>query len=235
MGGMTKAVAEGLPKRRIEEAAAARAARVDRGETVIVGVNRYRLAEEEHLDILEVDNARVRAGQIARLEKMRAGRDAERGARPRSTRCATGAKGDANLLALSVEPPAPAARSARSARRWRTRSAATAPCPTPVEGIYGARLDGRSGLDARRGRRARHRPRGSAASPRILVAKMGQDGHDRGANLVSSAFADLGFEVVPGPALPDARGERPAGGREARSTWSAPPASPPATRRWSPS
>ena len=69
MGGMTKAVAEGLPKRRIEEAAAARAARVDRGETVIVGVNRYRKAEEDHLDILEVDNARVRAGQIARLER----------------------------------------------------------------------------------------------------------------------------------------------------------------------
>ena len=72
---MTKAVAEGLPKMRIEEAAAERAAKVDTGETVIVGVNRYRLTEEEHLDILEVDNARVRAGQIARLEKMREGRD----------------------------------------------------------------------------------------------------------------------------------------------------------------
>src|SRR5437868_8774873 len=101
-GGMTKAVAEGLPKHRIEEAAAARAAKVDTGETVIVGVNRYRLAEEEEHDILEVDNARVRAGQIERIEKVRAGRD-EAKARGALDALEAGARGDENLLALSVE------------------------------------------------------------------------------------------------------------------------------------
>ena len=90
-GGMTKAVAEGLPKHRIEEAAAARAAKVDTGETVIVGVNRYRLAEEEEHDILEVDNAKVRAGQIARIEKVRAG--ARRGEGARGAGCALDGEG----------------------------------------------------------------------------------------------------------------------------------------------
>src|SRR2546421_6327940 len=101
-GGMTKAVAEGLPKHRIEEAAAARAAKVDVGETVIVGVNRYRLAEEEEHDILEVDNARVRAGQIERIEKVRASRD-EAKVRAALDALTEAAKNDANLLALSVD------------------------------------------------------------------------------------------------------------------------------------
>src|SRR5256885_11006862 len=98
---MTKAVAEGLPKHRIEDAAAARAAKVDTGETVIVGVNRYRPTEEEEHDILEVDNARVRAGQIARIEKVRSGRD-EAKARAALDALERAARGDANLLALSV-------------------------------------------------------------------------------------------------------------------------------------
>ena len=195
-GGMTKAVAEGLPKHRIEEAAAARAAKVDIGETVIVGVNRYRLAEEEEHDILEVDNAKVRAGQIARIEKVRAGRD-EAKVRAALDAQEAGARGDANLLALSVE--AARARATlgeisdaleRAFGRYGTK-------PEPVRGIYGkARRDGRwkaaeeatKSVAERLGRR-----------PRIMVAKMGQDGHDRGANLVSSAFTDLGFEVIPGP------------------------------------
>jgi methylmalonyl-CoA mutase len=195
-GGMTKAVAEGLPKHRIEEAAAARAAKVDTGETVIVGVNRYRPAEEEEHDILEVDNAKVRAQQIVRIEKVRAGRD-EAKARAALDALEAGARGDANLLALSVE--AARARGTlgeisdaleRAFGRYATR-------PEPVRGIYGrARSDGRwkaaeegtHSVAERLGRK-----------PRIMVAKMGQDGHDRGANLVSSAFTDLGFEVIPGP------------------------------------
>src|SRR3954451_9157934 len=99
---MTKAVAEGLPKHRIEEAAAGRAAKVDTGETVIVGVNRYRLPQEAEHDILEVDNAKVRASQIARIEKVRAGRD-EGQARAALDALEAGARGDANLLELSVE------------------------------------------------------------------------------------------------------------------------------------
>jgi methylmalonyl-CoA mutase len=195
-GGMTKAVAEGLPKHRIEEAAAARAAKVDTGETVIVGVNRYRLAQEEEHDILEVDNAKVRASQIARIEKVRAGRD-EAKARAALDALETGARGEENLLRLSVE----AARARctlgeisdaleRAFGRYGTK-------PEPVRGIYGtARGDGRWKA-AEEGTRSVAERLGR--KPRIMVAKMGQDGHDRGANLVSSAFTDLGFEVVPGP------------------------------------
>ena len=194
-GGMTKAVAEGLPKMRIEEAAAERAAKVDTGETVIVGVNCYRLENEPEIDILEVDNAKVRAGQIARLEKMRSSRD-EAKARAALDLLETGARDGGNLLALSVE--CARARCSlgeisdaleRVFGRYHTN-------PHPVRGIYGRRNDvrwkeavaGTASVAERMGRK-----------PRILVAKMGQDGHDRGANLVSSAFGDLGFEVIAGP------------------------------------
>ena len=195
-GGMTKAVSEGLPKHRIEEAAAARAAKVDTGETVIVGVNRYRLPQEEEHDILEVDNAKVRSAQIARIEKVRGGRD-EASVRTALVALEQGARGTENLLRLSVD--AARARATlgeisdaleRAFGRYGTK-------PQPVRGIYGkARRDGRwkaaeqatQSVAGRLGRK-----------PRIMVAKMGQDGHDRGANLVSSAFTDLGFEVIPGP------------------------------------
>ena len=236
-GGMTKAVAEGLPKHRIEEAAAERAAKVDTGETVIVGVNRYQPDEEEEHDILEVDNARVRAGQIARLEKVRSERDEAKvraaldalteaaknpprdGEGDRSAKLSGGGGGvqcsepppsdlrsatspsrggiETNLLALAVE--AARARATlgeisdaleRAFGRYHTR-------PEPVRGIYGkARRDARWKA-AEEGTRSVAQRLGR--KPRILVAKMGQDGHDRGANLVSSAFTDLGFEVIPGP------------------------------------
>ncbi|QDP19785.1 methylmalonyl-CoA mutase [Sphingomonas xanthus] len=194
-GGMTKAVAEGLPKQRIEEASAERAAKVDTGETVIVGVNRYRLENEPHLDILEVDNAKVRAGQIARLETMRAGRD-DKAVSAALDALEAGAKGNANLLALAVDAARVRASLGeisdaleRAFGRYHTK-------PHPVSGIYGKRDDGRwkaavAGTQAVTQRLGR--------KPRVLVAKMGQDGHDRGANLVSSAFGDLGFEVIAGP------------------------------------
>jgi len=232
-GGMTKAVSEGLPKQRIEEAAAARAAKVDTGETVIVGVNRYQPESEEQHDILEVDNAKVRASQIARIEKVRASRDEakaraaldalEQGARltpspqrgegrgegarlpseltsaehPHPALSLEGEGVETNLLALSVE--AARARATlgeisdaleRAFGRYGTR-------PEPVRGIYGkARRDGRWKAAEEGTRSVADR---LGRKPRILVAKMGQDGHDRGANLVSSAFTDLGFEVIPGP------------------------------------
>jgi methylmalonyl-CoA mutase len=195
-GGMTKAVAEGLPKHRIEEAAAARAAKVDTGETVIVGVNRYRLDEEAEHDILEVDNARVRAGQIARIEKMRAARDDAK-ARAALDALEQGARGDANLLALSVEAARARCTLGEISDALERAFGRYGTTPEPVRGIYGtARRDGRwkaaeqgtQSVASRLGRK-----------PRIMVAKMGQDGHDRGANLVSSAFTDLGFEVIPGP------------------------------------
>ncbi|HWC55635.1 MAG TPA: methylmalonyl-CoA mutase, partial [Sphingomicrobium sp.] len=195
-GGMTKAVAEGLPKHRIEEAAAARTAKVDTGETTIVGVNRYRLKDEPAVDILEVDNAKVRASQIAKIEKVRAGRD-EAKVRVALDALEAGARDERNLLALSVECARVRCTLGEISDALERAFGRYGTKPDPVRGIYGrARRDGRwkaaeeatQSVADRLGRK-----------PRIMVAKMGQDGHDRGANLVSSAFTDLGFEVVPGP------------------------------------
>jgi methylmalonyl-CoA mutase len=236
LGGMTAAVAGGMPKRRIEEAAAARAARVDRGETVIVGVNRYRKDEEDHLDILDIDNERVRAGQIARLEKTRGERDpaaaeaaldalregARKGAgasplpvRPEPVEGHSFAPGsdkekdglrqaqperveETNLLALAVECARARCTLGEISLALEDVFGRYGTVPTPVEGIYGAAWQddpawarAQNGVGAVGNRLGR--------KPRMLVAKMGQDGHDRGANLVSSAFADLGFDIVPGP------------------------------------
>ncbi|TFI56626.1 methylmalonyl-CoA mutase [Sphingomonas parva] len=197
MGGMTAAVAEGLPKRRIEEASAARAASVDRGETVIVGVNRYRLQDEPPIETLEIDNARVRAGQIARIERVRAGRD-EAKAQAALQALRDGAAGDSNLLGLAVEAARARATLGEISSALEDVFGRYDTNPEPVSGIYGGAYkgdarwaraeDGVGAVGRRLGRK-----------PRLLVAKMGQDGHDRGANLVASAFGDLGFEVVAGP------------------------------------
>lgn len=195
-GGMTKAVSQGLPKQRIEEAAAARAAKVDTGETVIVGVNRYQPGSEEEHDILEVDNAKVRASQIARIEKVRASRD-EAKVRAALDALEQGARGDANLLALSVEAARVRCTLGEISDALERAFGRYDTVPEPVRGIYGkARGDDRWKLVVEGTKSVTDR---LGRKPRILVAKMGQDGHDRGANLVSSAFTDLGFEVIPGP------------------------------------
>jgi len=195
-GGMTKAVAEGLPKHRIEEAAAARAAKVDTGETVIVGVNRYRLAEEEEHDILEVDNAKVRASQIARIEKVRASRD-EAKVRDALTVLEEGSRGSANLLELSVAAARERATLGEISDALERAFGRYHTTPEPVRGIYGKARNDDRWKAAEGGTRSVADRLGR--KPRVMVAKMGQDGHDRGANLVSSAFTDLGFEVIPGP------------------------------------
>ena len=196
-GGMAKAVAAGWPKAMIEEAAAATAARIDRGEQVIVGVNKYRKAEEEPIDILDVDNHAVREAQIARIRRVRAERD-EAARQAALFALQQGARGSDNLLALAVEAARARATLGEISAAMEAGFGRYATQPNPVQGVYGgayaddtvwARL--KDGVDAT-GRRLGRRPR-------MLVAKMGQDGHDRGANLVSSAFGDLGFEVVPGP------------------------------------
>jgi len=197
LGGMTAAVAEGMPKRRIEEASAARAARADKGEDVIVGVNRYRLDDEHPLDILQIDNAKVRAGQVARIEKVRAARD-EAATRAALDALREGARGDANLLALSVEAARARATLGEISLALEDVFGRYDTLPEPVSGIYGGAYRGDPRwARAEQGVAAIGRRLGR--KPRLLVAKMGQDGHDRGANLVASAFADLGFEVVPGP------------------------------------
>ena len=197
MGGMTNAVAEGMPKQRIEEASAARAARVDKGEDVIVGVNKYRLKDEPPIDILEIDNAKVRAGQIERIRKTRAGRD-EAKAVAALEALEAGARGDGNLLALAVDAARARCTLGEISMALETVFGRFGTVPVPVRGIYGgAYKDDPAWGRAETGVEAVGRRLGR--KPRMLVAKMGQDGHDRGANLVASAFADLGFEVVPGP------------------------------------
>ncbi|MDG5487593.1 methylmalonyl-CoA mutase [Sphingomonas sp. BGYR3] len=196
-GGMAKAVAAGWPKAMIEEAAAARQARVDRAEDVIVGVNKYRLANEDLLETLEVDNAAVRESQIARINTVKAKRD-ETAVEAALNAIRDGARGDGNLLALAVTAARARATLGEISAAMEDVFGRYATVPTPVRGVYAAPYaeDDRwaqvtAGVDAvarRLGRR-----------PRLLVAKMGQDGHDRGANVIASAFADLGFEVVSGP------------------------------------
>jgi methylmalonyl-CoA mutase len=195
-GGMTKAVAEGLPKHRIEEAAAARAAKVDTGETVIVGVNHYQPGEEDEHDILEVDNAKVRASQIARIEKVRGSRD-EAKVRAALDALEKGARDDANLLALSVDAARERATLGEISDALERAFGRYGTKPEPVRGIYGKARNDARWKEAVQGTKSVADRLGR--KPRILVAKMGQDGHDRGANLVSSAFTDLGFEVIPGP------------------------------------
>ena len=197
LGGMTKAVASGMPKRLIEEAAAARQARVDKGEDVIVGVNKYRLETEDQLDTLEVDNDFVRQGQIARLAATRASRD-EAACQAALNALTEGAKSGANLLALAVEAARARATLGEISDAMERVFGRYATTPVPVQGIYGSAhefdrrwaqvLDGVASVGRRLGRK-----------PKLLVAKMGQDGHDRGANVIASAFSDMGFDVISGP------------------------------------
>ncbi len=196
-GGMTKAVDSGMPKQLIEEAAAARQARVDKGEDVIVGVNKYKLATEDHLETLEVDNDRVRQGQVARLKATRAARN-EAACQAALAALTSGAKNGGNLLALAVDAARERATLGEISDAMEVEFDRYGTQPVPVKGIYGSAyefdgrwqqvLDGVAAVKTRLGR-----------APKLLVAKMGQDGHDRGANVISSAFGDMGFDVVSGP------------------------------------
>lgn len=196
-GGMAKAVAAGWPKAMIEEAAAATAARIDRGEQVIVGVNKYRKAEEDPIDILDVDNHAVREAQVARIARVKATRDAA-ACQAALDALREGARGDGNLLQLAVVAARHRATLGEISLAMEDVFGRHGTVPTPVKGVYGGAYDAdRSWERLKDGVAATERRLGRP--PRMLVAKMGQDGHDRGANLVSSAFGDLGFKVVPGP------------------------------------
>jgi methylmalonyl-CoA mutase len=196
-GGMTAFVATGKPKAAIEEAAAAKQASIDRGETVIVGVNKYRKAEEEHLDTLEVDNHAVREAQIARLKAVRAGRD-EAACQAALAELTKGATSGGNLLALAVEAARHDATLGEISAAMEQAFGRYGTNPTPVTGIYSAAYEGDSRYSqVVDGVQAVARRLGRA--PKVMVAKMGQDGHDRGANVIASAFADMGFDIVSGP------------------------------------
>ncbi|ANY20401.1 Methylmalonyl-CoA mutase [Tsuneonella dongtanensis] len=196
-GGMTAYVASGKPKAAIESAAAAKQASVDRGETVIVGVNKYRKAEEEHLDTLDIDNHAVREAQIARLKAVRAGRD-EAACQAALKALTEGCTNGGNLLALAVEAARHDATLGEISAAMEEAFGRYGTNPTPVKGIYSAAYEGDSRYaQVVEGVAAVGRRLGRA--PKVLVAKMGQDGHDRGANVIASAFADMGFDVVSGP------------------------------------
>ncbi len=196
-GGMAKAVAAGWPKAMIEEAAAATAARIDRGEQVIVGVNKYRKAEEDPIETLDIDNHAVREAQVARIARVKAERD-EAACRAALDALREGARGDGNLLELAVVAARHRATLGEISLAMEDVFERHGTVPTPVKGVYGGAYDADQSWERLKdGVAATERRLGRA--PRMLVAKMGQDGHDRGANLVSSAFGDLGFKVVPGP------------------------------------
>jgi methylmalonyl-CoA mutase len=199
IGGMTKAVEAGMPKLCIEEAAARRQARVDRGEDVIVGVNKYRAAEDtKPAQLLDIDNTRVRAQQIERLQRIRKTRDDDRWRAAIEALTKAAATGEGNLLALAIEATrarATVGEISDALEKVFTRHRATT---RSISGVYGAAYAADTGF-ARIQAEVRAFAEEEGRRPRLLVVKLGQDGHDRGAKIIASAFADIGFDVDIGP------------------------------------
>ena len=194
MGGMTKAVESGMPKLRIEQAAAERQARIDRGEEVIVGVNKYQQAEESPVDILNIDNSAVRESQVERLQALRDNRDNNACQQALDALTAAAESGEGNLLELAVD----AARARATVgeisfaleKIWGRHKAIT----RTISGVYGSAYEGDEAFAAIQASVSAFAER-AGRRPRMLVAKMGQDGHDRGAKVIATAFADIGFDV----------------------------------------
>ena len=199
LGGMTHAIEQGLPKSRIEEAAARTQARIDSGEQVIVGVNKYRLADEPLIAVRKVDNAAVRAAQINRLQQLRAARDEAATQNALAALTEVARSGDGNLLAASVNAARKQATVGEITTAMETVFGRHQAEPRAIKGVYAATLgeDNESVRSVRKLVAAFTAKEGRA--PKILIAKVGQDGHDRGQKVIASAFADLGFEVVIGP------------------------------------
>jgi methylmalonyl-CoA mutase len=198
LGGMTKAVGTGMPKLRIEEAAAIRQAAVDRGQEVIVGVNKYKLDKQDPIDILDIDNAAVRVSQVARLEKIRATRDTAACDAALAALEKVAATGEGNLLASAIDCARARSTVGEISDAMEKVFGRHRAEVRMLSGVYGAAYEGDAGFAAiqkdveafaeEEGRR-----------PRMLVVKMGQDGHDRGSKVIATAFADIGFDVDVGP------------------------------------
>ena len=197
MGGMTKAVASGMPKLRIEETAARRQAQIDRGEEVIVGVNKYRLTKEDPIDILDIDNMKVREAQIARLERIRASRD-EAACQAALAELSRRAKEGGNLLEAAVEAARARASVGEISMAMEKEFGRHRAEVKTLAGVYGAAYEGDDEF-ARIQRDVEQFAEDEGRRPRMLVVKMGQDGHDRGAKVIATAFADIGFDVDVGP------------------------------------
>lgn len=198
LGGMTKAIEAGIPKMRIEEAAARKQARIDSGQDVIVGVNKYRLEKEDPLHILEVDNQTVRNAQLARLDELKSNRNAAEVTEALAKLTAAAKSGEENLLALAVD-----------AARKRATLGEISDAMEAVFGRYKAQIKSFSGVYSKeiKDDSSFQKAKELAAKfaelegrqPRIMIAKMGQDGHDRGAKVVATGYADVGFDVDIGP------------------------------------
>ena len=197
MGGMTKAVASGMPKLRIEESAATRQAMIDRGDEVIVGVNKYRRESEDPIDLLDIDNSAVRDSQIARLEKIRAERDAA-ACEAALVEVTRRAKEGGNLLEAAVEAARQRASVGEISMAMEKEFGRHRAEVKTLAGVYGAAYEGDEGFAAIQ-KSVDDFAEDEGRRPRMLVVKMGQDGHDRGAKVIATAFADIGFDVDVGP------------------------------------
>ncbi|XP_026853259.2 methylmalonyl-CoA mutase, mitochondrial [Electrophorus electricus] len=198
MGGMARAVAEGIPKLRIEECAARRQARIDSGTEVIVGVNKYRLENEETVDVLAIDNTIVRQKQIEKLQKVREGRDAEAAKRCLAALEQCAQTRDGNLLGLAVEAAAARCSVGEITDAMKSVFGEHKASTRMVSGAYRSEFGENEEIDATLSRVQQFKTH-EGRNPRLLVAKMGQDGHDRGAKVIATGFADLGFDVDIGP------------------------------------
>jgi len=198
LGGMTKAVADGLPKRLIEEAATRRQAAVDKGEEVIVGVNKYRLETEDDHDILDIDNAAVRTSQIRRIEETRRRRDTAEVTAALEALTQVARSGDGNILEAAVTAARARATVGEISDALRVVFGDHTAVPEVVSDIYGHAYRDEPEL-ATLAARLSDFTRAIGRKPKIMVAKLGQDGHDRGAKIIASAFGDIGFDVLAGP------------------------------------
>jgi len=197
LGGMTRAVAQGMPKLRIEEAAARRQAAIDRGSEVIVGVNKFRRAEPDPIETREIDNTAVREAQIRRLERIRAERD-QAACDAALAALEEGARGDANLLALAVDAARARATVGEISDAMERAFGRHKADVQTLAGVYGDAYEGDADF-ARIQEEVAAFAEAKGRRPRMLVVKMGQDGHDRGAKVIATAFADIGFDVDVGP------------------------------------
>ncbi|MBI0000516.1 methylmalonyl-CoA mutase [Bartonella sp. W8122] len=198
MGGMTKAVIDGLPKRLIEEAATARQAAVDKGEEIIVGVNKFRSDEEKKIDILEIDNTKVRAQQIARLNKIKQTRNSRKVTDTLKNLENIARSGKGNLLEAAVEAARARATVGEISDAMRKVFGDHSAKPVVVKNIYGKAFSNEPEYKTLK-QRLSDIINTTDQRPRIMIAKLGQDGHDRGAKVIASAFGDMGFEIIAGP------------------------------------
>lgn len=198
LGGMAKAIETGIPKMSIEEAAARRQARIDSGAETIIGVNKYRPDKEEPIDILEVDNTAVRKRQIERLNELKATRDSEQIEAALAAITKAAETGEGNLLELAVQAARVRATLGEISYAIEKVASRHRAAIRSISGVYGSEYKNEIQLE-RVKRRVEQFAELEGRRPRILIAKMGQDGHDRGAKVVATAFADLGFDVDIGP------------------------------------